>query len=367
MLLFLIIKELQERGYDVTVALQSGGDVLAGSKDYRVSIDERKLKVVHLSECGRFLGLLNRHLHFLWQWRLRRLGPKYDICISCANPVDFGRPGIHFIYMLTLDEAFKEHFWKENVSFIRQARFWCICARDAIVKAMFGVRSVARIVRDSREVVLPNSDFVRRCIDDYYGSKVHSVFYPPTVFMPVRVDHEICNDIAYIGRFEPEKRIQSLVSIVGAVRKKSGVNLRLRLAGKCPATDNGHEIEALAQKYDWVKLEGPLYGDKKAEFLASCRFALHGCKVEAFGISITEYLKAGLVPVVPQEGGSSEVVDLDDLVYRNDGEATLILCRLIQDREFYERCVAHCRKRAEIFSVDAYKERQRILLHELGV
>ena len=73
MLLFLMIQELQGRGYDVTVALQSGGDVVAGSKDYGAEIDVAALKVVHLSEGGRFLRLLDRHLKFLWQWRLRRL------------------------------------------------------------------------------------------------------------------------------------------------------------------------------------------------------------------------------------------------------------------------------------------------------
>ena len=369
-LLFLIIQELQRRGYCVTVALQSGGDVVAGSRDYGVSIDATAQNVVQLSEGGCFLRLLDLHLKFLWQWRLRRLGPKYDVCISCANAVDFGRPGVHFIYMLTLDEAFKEHFWKENTSFIRRVRLLCVCARDAIVKAMFGVRSVSRIVRDGREVVLPNSDFARRCIDDYYGSKVHSAFYPPTVFEPShveQVDRVYCTDIAYIGRFEPEKRIQALIDIVNKARNRSGVNLRLRLAGKCPDTDNGREIESLAEKYDWVKLEGTLYGDKKATFLASCKFAIHGCKIEAFGISITEYLKAGLVPIVPQEGGSSEVVGLDELAYGNDDEAVAVLCRLVKDRDFYDRCDKHCRERAGVFSADAYMDRQKSLLDELGV
>lgn len=373
MLLFLIVQELQRRGYDVTVALQGGGDVVAGSRDYGVTIDAAALKVLHLSEGGRFLSLLDRHLKFLWQLRLRRLGPKYDVCISCANVVDFGRAGVHFIYMLTLDEAFKEHFWKENTSFIRRVRLWCVCARDAIVKAMFGVRSVGRIVRDSREFVLPNSDFVRRCIDDYYGSKVHAAFYPPTVFEPSRVQHleseerGMDNDVGYIGRFEPEKRIQALIGIVKDARDRSGANFRLRLAGKCPDTDYGREIEALATEYDWVKLEGTLYGDQKAAFIASCKFAIHGCKVEAFGISITEYLKAGLVPIVPKEGGSGEVVGLDDLTYGDDEDAVEILCRLVRDEAFYNRCVAHCKERALLFAADAYLARQNSLLDELGV
>ena len=376
MLLFLIIQELQRRGYDVTVALQSGGDVVAGSRDYGVSIDSDALKVIHLSESGRLLRLVDRHLKFLWQWRLRRLGPKYDVCISCANVVDFGRPGIHFIYMLTLDEVFKEYIWKENTTLARRMRHWCVCVRDAAVKVMCGVRSVAEVVRDGREVVLPNSDFVRSCIDDYYGSKVHPAFYPPTVFEPSRVEHvetcreggmEGCVDIACIGRLAPEKRICALIDIVRKARERSGVDFKLRFAGKRPDDDNGRSIKALAEKCDWIKLEGALYGDEKASFLASCKFAMHGCKVEAFGISITEYLKAGLVPVVPQEGGSSEVVGLDELAYDNDDEAAEILVRLAADEAFYRKCLVHCMERGKVFSASAYMNRQKELMDELGI
>ena len=371
MLLFLMVQELQRRGYAVTVALQSGGDVIAGSRDYGVKIDAAALKVVNLSASGRWLRLLDRHLKLLWQWRLKRLGRKHQVCISCANVVDFGRPGVHFIYMLTLDEAFKEHFWKEHTSFIRRVRLWCVCARDSIVKAIFGIRSVARIVRDRRETVLPNSNFAKRSIEEYYKCKVHAAFYPPTVFEPGRgervEEHVGDNDIACIGRLAPEKRIGALIEMVRKARERTGIDFRLRLAGKCPDDDNGQAIKALAAKYDWVKLEGTLYGEAKAAFLASCRFAIHGCKVEAFGISVTEYLKAGLVPIVPKAGGSSEVVGLEALAYASDEDAVKILCRLAQDGEFYEQCAKHCRERAQMFGAEAYLNRQHRLLEELGI
>lgn len=370
MLFFLIIQELQRRGYVVTVALQSEGDVVAGSRDYGVLVDAAALKVVNLSKCGRFLSLLDRHLKFIWQYRLRRLGPKYDVCISCANVVDFGRLGVYFIYMLTLDEAFKEHFWRENTSLARRIRLWCVCARDAVVKAMCGVRSIARIVRDRREVVLPNSDFVRHCIDEYYGSRVHDAFYPPTVFEPSHIERvacENCNDIACIGRLAPEKRISALIDIVRKARERSGIDFRLRFAGNCPDDDNGRKIKSLAEKYGWVKLEGSLFGVEKESFLSSCNFAIHGCKVEAFGISITEYLKAGLVPIVPKEGGSSEVVGFDELEYDNDDDAVDMLIKLATDKSFYDECLNHCILRGKEFSAGAYMHRQSELLDELGV
>ena len=145
------------------------------------------------------------------------------------------------------------------------------------------------------------------------------------------------------------------------------MDFRLRLAGKCPDTANGRQIKALAEEYGWLHLEGTLYGQAKADFLASCRFALHGCKVEAFGISITEYLKAGLVPVVPREGGSSEVVGLGDLEYESDNDAANILARLATDEDFYGKCLSRCMERGKVFAADAYLTRQGRLLDELNL
>lgn len=369
MLLFLIIKELQERGYDITVALQSGGDIVAGAKDYGVVIDAEKVRVVHLGECGRLLRFIDRHLKFLWQWRLRHIGPHFNICISCANPVDFGRPGIHFVYMLTLDEKFKAHFWRAGEGGWMALRTRLVYARDAVVAFFAGVRMPAKIVRDPQEVVLANSNYAKSCIEAYYKCRIHDAFYPPTVFEQSGNDMENrCGyDIAYIGRFEPEKRVENLIEIVRCARELSGIDFRLHLAGRCPDTAQGDGIREKIARYKWANHEGTVKGDAKVRFLASCRFALHGCKVEAFGISVTEYLKAGLVPVVPVEGGSSEVVGLEELEYSDDAEAARILVRLVRDRDFYERCSKHCRERAVAFSADAYTKRQKKLFDEYEI
>lgn len=368
-LLFLIIKELQERGYAVTVALQSGGDIAHGIKDYGVDIDMSRLNVVNLNERGKFLKWIDRHLKMVWQWRLKRLGSKFDICISCANIVDFGRPGIHFIYMLTLDEAFSSQFFNDGGGLRAKLRRRLVHLRNLTVAFLSGVRSPSRIARNSDETILANSNYVKRCIESYYKCHIHDAFYPPTVFVPTApINSDLHNyDIAYIGRFEPEKRVSEIIEIVRLARERSGIDFKLHLAGRCPNNANGNRIRSFVEKYLWVNLEGTVIGEEKAKFLASCRFALHGCKVEAFGISVTEYLKAGLVPLVPREGGSSEVVGLDDLVYETNEDAAEILVRLVKDETFYENCASHCGERAKLFSAESYLERQKKLLDELGV
>ena len=86
---------------------------------------------------------------------------------------------------------------------------------------------------------------------------------------------------------------------------------------------------------------------------------------EAFGISITEYLKAGVIPVVPDTGGAPEVADAPALTYRNDGEAAELLAKLIGDATFREEQRWHCAQRAEAFSAEAYMKSQHELLQEI--
>jgi glycosyltransferase involved in cell wall biosynthesis len=112
-------------------------------------------------------------------------------------------------------------------------------------------------------------------------------------------------------------------------------------------------------------LPGALYGKDKETFLTSGTYAVHAERDEAFGISVAEYLAAGLIPIVPNEGGACEVVNNPDLTCRTDEEAAQILARLLADEDFRVRQQASCAVRAKIFSRDAYLDRQRELLRGL--
>ena len=68
------------------------------------------------------------------------------------------------------------------------------------------------------------------------------------------------------------------------------------------------------------------------------------------------------MPIVPREGGSSEVATMVDLVYDNDDDAVGILVRLAVDKAFYNKCYIYCHERAKIFFADAYFCRQKKLL-----
>lgn len=370
-LVFLLLRELQTR-YDVTLALQHTWlDPFAAAEMYGLPLDRSRIKVVLLDKAAGLLGAVDRHLKFLWMRRLRKMGPKFDICISCANPVDFGCPGIHFVFMLSLDNAFRAFIWKEHPKGREWLRDRMLRFRDELARVLAGARTAASIVRDKREVVLPNSDYAKRCIEDYYHCKVHEAFYPPTLFEGKNCGHPLTQSsnlsIVSLGRIGPEKRPLEMIEIVRNARNRSGLDFKLRLVGHCSNAYLKKRLAELTAENPWLRVDDAIVGEAKAGLLASCVFALHACKVEAFGISITEYLKAGLVPVVPREGGSSEVVGLDDLVYDSDGGAAEILVRLATDEVFYRKCQVYCTERGKEFSAAAYMSSQKEMLDGLGI
>ena len=76
---------------------------------------------------------------------------------------------------------------------------------------------------------------------------------------------------------------------------------------------------------------------------------------------------SGLIPVVPDEGGTTEIVDSAELAFRTPEAAASTLARLASDAEFRDRMRRHCAERAKDFTRDAYFARQRELLgHIVG-
>ena len=121
----------------------------------------------------------------------------------------------------------------------------------------------------------------------------------------------------------------------------------------------------MAKERDWLRFTGALYGEDKDRFLLSGSYAIHAERLEAFGISVVEYLKTGNIAIVPDEGGTPEIADSPDLTYHTDEEAAQILAKLLTDTSFRERQRNHCAARAKFFSVEAYLGRQRELLETI--
>ncbi|MBR4676280.1 MAG: glycosyltransferase [Victivallales bacterium] len=354
----------------LTVALDVSGNLERAAKLIGIEIDLSKVKVVQVTPQGYNPKQHDAFASYYRSRHLQKLAKEANICISTANIMDFGKPAHHFINMLAFgDDAFTA--FVQNPSKPIQPGIATKTKRfivESMLRPIMGMRSKKRIICDRREHIYPNSHFVEGLMTQFYGPFNSSVFYPPTLFEPSSAPAHAPLKVVYIGRILPEKRIVDLIDIVEKARSATGLDIVFHLAGRLDQTPAyGEKLSHMAAERDWLKFVGPLYGKEKEEFLLSGSYALHAERCEAFGIAIVEYLKSGIIAIVPDEGGACEVVNNPALSYKTNEQATDILVRLLLDKKFREIQQLHCIERAKLFSRETYLKRQHdLLLHILS-
>ncbi len=367
------ISELQQQKYDVTLVIEKECDIEHNSRQLGISIDTSKLTIVVIKKPSwQFISKLDRVIPFYRTWCLKRLAKNADICISCSNMMYFGKPAHHFIFQMNLfnDEAFSDYIfhrnpptgWKKYYRKIRKI------LAEYILRPLLGVHSSRKILLDSHEHIYPNSAFVDKMIRNFYGSINSTIFYPPTIFdfHPQDIVKDPLS-VVCLGRIDPEKRIGDIIEIVILARKLSQKDLKLYIGGGAQPNcmDYMAELKEKTSKYNWIVWKGEVYGEEKETFLLSGTFAVHTRRDEEFGISVAEYLKAGLIPIIPDVGGACEVVDSPYLSFDTNEKAAMILTRLLTDIDFFQIQRQHCNERAKDFSRDEYQKRQTNLLNHI--
>ena len=364
----LLIKEFQSRGHSVVLTVTSQSDVELACKNYDIAIDYSKFEMVDLSPQKSRARLFNRLFRCYREWKLQQVAKRVDLCISTVNPVDFGRPGFHFVYMLGFTP--KTRAWVNDLPYFKPKtplikELWRKISWWFAGTFLLSLRTPGEICQDAKECVYPNSNWVKQKIEDYYHCRICSCYYPPTVYQPYEGVIKRSDTVVFIGRINPQKKILEIISTVENVRHDTGVDLQLKIAGHLGNDAYASQLRECAKRRAWVHLLGVVKGVEKQRLLASSKFALHFLGKEAFGISIVEYLKSGVVPVVPNCGGAAEVVSITGLCAKDTFEAVQILNRLVQDRHFYDNMQSACLERAKNFSFERYMNSQKNIVEEI--
>ena len=360
------IAELQ-KSCEVTLALNWRSDVAHAAETLNFPIDLEKLRIEYVKPANSVLRKLDAVLPFYRTHRLKQLAKKADICISTVNMFDFGKPAHHFVFLLRQfgDNGFIDYLngrppLRGLARLRRQLRTFFA---ETLLRPLLGMRSTRKILADPRERIYPNSHYVEKLMHSFYGEFKGCVFYPPTVFeFPEKTQERDALKVVVLGHLFPEKRILDIITMTDRARVLSGKELKLELAGPLNHSAYVMLIRAIAARRNWVRIVGPRYGKEKAAFLLSGSFAVHAERDEAFGIAVTEYLKAGIIPVVPDEGGPCEIVDDPELAWHTVEEGARILARLVSDTAFRDAKREHCAERARRFTRQAYLASQHELL-----
>ena len=360
----IFVNELQKT-CEVTLAVDSREGVERAMQFFNVPLDMEKLKIVQLMPKGYNVNKHNKIFSFIRNSGIKKLSKNADVCISAANIIDFGRPAHHFINFLGgVDHRFDD-FDKacKQFSLSRIVHNFS----ESCLRSIMRMRSKYAIVHNPKEHIYPNSKYVQDRMEKYYGPFNSTIFYPPTIYEPQNMNLERDSLRAvYIGRITAEKRITDIIDIIEKARSLTNQDLQLVIAGPMSSTSEYCEmIKQKADKFGWITLINGIWGDDKDKMLCSSTYAVHTRRNEEFGISVAEYLKSGLIPLVPDEGGSMEVVDNPALTYHDNEEAARILARLLSDRSFREEQQQHCAERSKMFSLQAYMERQKKVLEKI--
>jgi glycosyltransferase involved in cell wall biosynthesis len=343
---------------DFAVSLVTGGrvDLAQLNHFYGTAISSREISVRSLPMPQSLVGRkVPSALRGAFADRaLKRVAHEYDLLISAYNPCDFGVPAIQCVADFSWNEELRRRFDPPpaGVHGLFHRKPWLRGSYLGLCRTI--APPSRRNLFSGEDMIVANSWWTAAKLCEKYGV-VAGVIYPPVAGEFPDISHERRhNDFVCIGRISPEKRIERMIQIVGAVRSR-GHDARIRIIGPFDASPYSRTIGALAERCrEWVLLEGRKVSAEKARILADCRYGIHGREGEAFGIGVAEMVKAGCITFAPAEGGPAEILNHEALLYGNDDDAVEKITAVLNHQALREDLIRHLRHQAEKFSPENF-------------
>ncbi|MGK7929871.1 MAG: glycosyltransferase [Microcystaceae cyanobacterium] len=336
-----ILEALKDR-YDLTVFTLSQVKVAQLNKMYGTTLTDQSVKFEVI-----FPRLLQKPIDFsisnnkdIRKYLIHRLirffkskQGHYDLVFSGYNATDLGRSGMQYIHWPRVIEGKDSKYHDvSNFSFDN-------------LKA---------------NISLANSQKVATEVKSCYGLDT-TVIYPPVVIKALDIPWEEKED-AFIcsGRLVVAKQPHKVIQILREVREQ-GFDIKLYLTGGGGGI-YGWRYERTLNKIakenkDWVTICRGLSYDDYSKVLYKCKYGLH-FKIEPFGISIAEMMRAGAIPFVRDEGGQVEIVGQQntDLFFKNMDEAVKRVVAVLSSPEKQQQLRTSLEKQKELFSSEKFME-----------
>jgi len=304
---------------------------------------------IPLDRVDRFAELKGR----LFARACRREAKEHDLTISGYNVTRVNSPAIQMI---------------ADFSFLSHIRQQVTVQRSGLEQAWTGRRGLGALYRGLLDVLLPrpgldwtqntvvaNSRWTRAILQDHLDVEAE-VIYPPVPPAPTTEgveDREL--GFVALGRVVQEKRTHLAVEILQSVRD-AGYPVELTILGPEGEPDYGAELRATVDaRGDWVEWRGRVSEQEKRRQLAKNPYAIATRSHEPFGIAVAEVLQAGCIPFVPDEGGQTEIVDDDRLMYDSPTEAVDRIEAVITDEDLRSTLEHALDERRGRFSADRYQ------------
>jgi len=192
----------------------------------------------------------------------------------------------------------------------------------------FGMKCIYKIFDRVAPInVIANSKFTASKIKACWPNTKTDVIYPPlSNEIPIASNNQwLKRDNHYInlGRFSPEK---GQLKLMKAVENLPGTYHFIGFADL--ASPYYESCRKQAQKQSNVAIHPNLSNNERNKLLDSARYYIHTTINEPFGLSITESLSHGLLPIIHQSGGAQEIVPMKRLQYKGLEDISGVLSKL---------------------------------------
>ena len=167
--------------------------------------------------------------------------------------------------------------------------------------------------------IITNSDFTRRAIINAFGSDNILILSPPidietfrNVSLLANGNDERGDMVLVISRIAPHKNIENAIKLA-KILKDNNIGRGMKIIGNLYYyyLDYYSELKRMVLLLglsDYITFEINASIDKLLSCMRESRIYFHPMVGEHFGMAILEAMAAGLIPVVPNEGGITEFV-----------------------------------------------------------
>lgn len=275
--------------------------------------------------------LINNFSHQTYTSCIRRLIKQQidreEIVVSTQNEICGGENSIEYIHFPQLNQAYT--YERTDVG---QYRYLKMRGRDAISNKVLGYSKN----KFRKGTIIANSEWTADYVQRLHG------FHPDVIYPPVNTEQfkptpewsSREKGFAMIGRINPSKNILQGIRIIDELVARDH-DIHLHIVG-VPGKDTTYveTVQEHAEAKDHLLYEGNLSRENLIHLLHSHKFGLHTMLGEHFGIAVAEMVAAGMIPVVPNNGGQNEIVGRNpDLSYEDADDAIHKIERILQNPE----------------------------------
>jgi glycosyltransferase involved in cell wall biosynthesis len=225
---------------------------------------------------------------------VRRRAADFDVAVSTANEFALPLPSVQYV-----------HYPQFNGRAVDEGG-----PGDALWSRLAGLGD-RRLPADA--TLLTNSAWTAERVAERYGRRP-TVLFPPVDPIEGGADwRDREPGVVVAGRVAPDKRTLDAFELVESVRRR-GHDVHLHVVGSAAPAYRSYvaRVRRAAAGREWASVETDVSRDRLEAVLTRHRYGLNLKPDEHFGMTLAEYVAAGMLPFAPDSGGQVDVLGGDE-------------------------------------------------------